>query len=149
MALSRTSTAINYLAHIKTSRIKSRKTSIPYYKKFKEIIICRRQNIFSGPSNQTAERLMKSLHIKFLRKKPIIDEILAALEKLPCWKTKSRNSQKHTACKLASTKLVKYCLQTRKSAVSKILRIKKDVMDSTFEGIEHFGECFHTVSTEP
>ncbi len=52
-------------------------------------------------------------------------------------------------CKLACAHLVRLCLESRRAAVSALLRIKKNVMDITMDGIHDFGSGVHVAWQEP
>ena len=147
-ALSHTSTAKRYMRELKASRIKSRHTSKLWYKKFSKVIRMRRRNPLAEPSPQVVNCLMTDLQDTFYKSKSIVKKILKGVRELPMWKVKGGKSQQHSACKHASSHLVRVCLQNRRQAAAIILRIKKEVMDITLDDIKDFGDRSHTVSRE-
>ena len=135
-ALSRTSTAKHYMQQLKANRSKSRHTSKVWYKKISKVIKMRRRNPLAEPSPQVVNHLMTDLQDTFCKSKSIVKKILKGVRELPAWKVKGGKSQKHSACKYASSHLVRVCLQNRRQAAAIILRIKHEVMDTTLDGIK-------------
>ena len=134
-ALSRTSTAKHYIKQLKANRSKSRHTSKVWYKKFSKVIKMRRRNPLAEPNPQVVNHLMTDLQDTFCKSKSIVKKILKGVRELPAWKVKGGKSQKHSACKYASSHLVRVCLQNRRQAAAIILRIKQEIMDTTLDGI--------------
>ena len=127
-AISRTSTARQYIKDLLESRSTSRYTSSSAYCKKAEAIRRGKRDRYSlaEPKMVEVTCLIKHFQDTFSADEKITSKLMKALKKVQIdLEPKCRPSTKYAACKLASSHLVRFALQIRRKAVGSLLGIKK------------------------